>query len=117
METLIPTDEEFFLPTGGGYDPTGSRGLIPNAPFLKQHFLKEGRLTEEQTMFILSEATRVLSLEPNLLEISGSTTGKSLNYRCPAITSNLIVTMQFVGIFTGNMYISLLRIQFDTDCQ
>jgi serine/threonine-protein phosphatase 2B catalytic subunit len=72
VETSKPTDKELFLQGGAG----GRGPLIPNASFLKSHFIKEGKLHEQQTLYIVEEATKVLSEEPNLLEISGSTTGK-----------------------------------------
>ncbi|KAG2166182.1 hypothetical protein JADG_005921 [Aureobasidium aubasidani] len=60
-----PTDEQFFSPT----DPNK-----PNLQFLKQHFYREGRLTEDQALWILSECTKVLSQEPNLLEMDAPIT-------------------------------------------
>ena len=36
--------------------------------FLKQHFYREGRLTEEQALLIIRECTRILQQLPNLLE-------------------------------------------------
>jgi serine/threonine-protein phosphatase 2B catalytic subunit len=62
-----PTDAEFFQ-----YNERGERR--PNADFLKDHFFREGRLTEAQALFILEEATDILSREPNMLEISGPVT-------------------------------------------
>ncbi|KAG9520871.1 Metallo-dependent phosphatase, partial [Aureobasidium melanogenum] len=60
-----PTDEQFFSPT----DPNK-----PNLQFLKQHFYREGRLTEDQALWILSECTKVLEKEPNLLEMDAPIT-------------------------------------------
>ena len=60
-----PTDEQFFSPS----DPNK-----PNLQFLKQHFYREGRLTEDQALWILSECTKVLSQEPNLLEMDAPIT-------------------------------------------
>ncbi|KAI4723408.1 hypothetical protein E4T48_00246 [Aureobasidium sp. EXF-10727] len=60
-----PTDEQFFSPT----DPNK-----PNLQFLKQHFYREGRLTEDQALWILSECTKVLEREPNLLEMDAPIT-------------------------------------------
>lgn len=58
-----PTNEQLFLPSG-----------IPNIQFLKQHFLQEGRLTEDQTIRILKMASDVLSKEPNLLQVPAPVT-------------------------------------------
>ena len=60
-----PTNEQFYDPN----DPTK-----PNLAFLKQHFYREGRLTEEQALFILSRATEILRSEPNLLEMDAPIT-------------------------------------------
>jgi hypothetical protein len=60
-----PTDEQFFSPT----DPNK-----PNLQFLKQHFYREGRLTEDQALWLLSECTKVLEREPNLLEMDAPIT-------------------------------------------
>ncbi|CCH43551.1 hypothetical protein BN7_3103 [Wickerhamomyces ciferrii] len=53
-----PSDNELFLSNG-----------IPNLDFLKNHFLREGRLTEEQTIKILKMGSDVLRKEPNLLQV------------------------------------------------
>jgi serine/threonine-protein phosphatase 2B catalytic subunit len=60
-----PTDQQFFSPK----DPSK-----PNLAFLKQHFYREGRLTEEQALWILDEGTKVLKQEPNLLEMDAPIT-------------------------------------------
>ncbi|KAK6356843.1 3',5'-cyclic-nucleotide phosphodiesterase (PDEase) (3':5'-CNP) [Orbilia javanica] len=63
--TQKPTDEQFYDPT----DPTK-----PNLTFLKQHFYREGRLTEEQALFIIQRGTEILRKEPNLLEMDAPIT-------------------------------------------
>lgn len=60
-----PTDAQFFSPQ----DPKK-----PNLQHLKQHFYREGRLTEKQALFILEEGTKVLKQEPNLLEMDAPIT-------------------------------------------
>ncbi|KAN0099996.1 serine/threonine protein phosphatase 2B catalytic subunit [Hyaloscypha variabilis] len=60
-----PTDEQFFSP----HDRTK-----PNLQFLKQHFYREGRLTEAQALYIIEEGTKVLKQEPNLLEMDAPIT-------------------------------------------
>ncbi|EGN94333.1 hypothetical protein SERLA73DRAFT_114496 [Serpula lacrymans var. lacrymans S7.3] len=59
---LKPREEELFV-----IDKYGERK--PNAEFLKQHFLREGRLTEAQALFILVQATALLSSEANLVAV------------------------------------------------
>jgi hypothetical protein len=60
-----PTNEQFWSST----DRTK-----PNLAFLKQHFYREGRLTEEQALWIIHEGTNVLKAEPNLLEMDAPIT-------------------------------------------
>ncbi|SPN98882.1 related to phosphoprotein phosphatase 3-alpha catalytic chain [Cephalotrichum gorgonifer] len=60
-----PSDEEFFE------DEAKTK---PNIAFLKQHFYREGRLTEEQALWILNRGTEVLRAEPNLLEMDAPIT-------------------------------------------
>lgn len=60
-----PTDEQFYDKN----DPSK-----PDLAFLKQHFYREGRLTEEQALYILAEGTKILRSEPNLLEMDAPIT-------------------------------------------
>ena len=60
-----PTDDQFF----SRQDPSK-----PDLAFLKQHFYREGRLTEEQALYIIEEGTKVLRQEPNLLEMDAPIT-------------------------------------------
>lgn len=60
-----PTDEQFY----DSNDPSR-----PNLAFLKQHFYREGRLTEEQALFIIARGTEILKTEPNLLEMDAPIT-------------------------------------------
>lgn len=46
----------------------------PNPVFLKDHFFREGRLTEAQALFILEQATEVLQTEPNLVDVGSPVT-------------------------------------------
>ncbi|CAO3607362.1 unnamed protein product [Mucor hiemalis] len=63
----LPTDEEFW---------SKERPGLPDIKFLKDHFYREGRLTEEQAIFILQKGTEILKAEPNLLEVGAPITGK-----------------------------------------
>ncbi|RYP79724.1 hypothetical protein DL770_006566 [Monosporascus sp. CRB-9-2] len=60
-----PTDEQFFE------DEAQSK---PDIAFLKQHFYREGRLTEEQALWIIKKGTELLQAEPNLLEMDAPIT-------------------------------------------
>lgn len=61
----IPTDAQFFSKE----DPNK-----PDTAFLKNHFYREGRLSEEHAMFILEKGTELLKAEPNLLQIDAPVT-------------------------------------------
>ncbi|CEG64477.1 Putative Serine/threonine-protein phosphatase [Rhizopus microsporus] len=61
----LPTDEEFW---------SKERPGLPDIKFLKDHFYREGRLTEEQALFILEKGTDILKTEPNLLEVGAPIT-------------------------------------------
>ncbi|KAK9474127.1 Metallo-dependent phosphatase [Dipodascopsis tothii] len=61
----LPTDEEFFDPVDRSK---------PNVEFLRTHFCREGRLTEEQAMYIIKAGTEILMREPTLLEVDAPVT-------------------------------------------
>ncbi|KAI2401259.1 3',5'-cyclic-nucleotide phosphodiesterase (PDEase) (3':5'-CNP) [Ophidiomyces ophidiicola] len=60
-----PTNEQFWSLD----DPSK-----PNLQFLKQHFYREGRLTEDQALWIIQAGTELLRAEPNLLEMDAPIT-------------------------------------------
>ncbi|RKF57224.1 Serine/threonine-protein phosphatase 2B catalytic subunit [Golovinomyces cichoracearum] len=60
-----PTDEQFF---------SSDEPKKPDLEFLTQHLNREGRLTEDQALFIIEEGTRILEREPNLLEMDAPIT-------------------------------------------
>ncbi|EAU82917.1 serine/threonine-protein phosphatase 2B catalytic subunit A1 [Coprinopsis cinerea okayama7 len=62
-----PTPEQFW--NRGGQDQTK-----PDIAFLKNHFYREGRLTEEQALWILEKATEILRKEPNVLQVDAPIT-------------------------------------------
>ncbi|EGP85369.1 serine/threonine-protein phosphatase 2B catalytic subunit [Zymoseptoria tritici IPO323] len=61
----VPTEDQIVSPQ----DPSK-----PNLAFLKQHLYREGRLTEEQALWIINGGTAVLRAEPNLLEMDAPIT-------------------------------------------
>ncbi|KAK7024750.1 Serine/threonine-protein phosphatase [Favolaschia claudopus] len=61
----IPTQEQFFAAS----DPSK-----PDIAFLKNHFYREGRLSEEQALYIIEKATDILRSEPNMLALDGPVT-------------------------------------------
>lgn len=61
----IPTDAQFF----STIDPTK-----PDIAFLKNHFYREGRLSEEHCLYIIEKGTEILRREGNLLEVDAPIT-------------------------------------------
>ena len=66
-----PTDDEFFT-----YDAAEEKK--PNHEFLKSHFFREGRLTEEQALYILEHATKIFSTEANMVPVKSPVTSAQL---------------------------------------
>ncbi|KAJ3416978.1 3',5'-cyclic-nucleotide phosphodiesterase (PDEase) (3':5'-CNP) [Chytridiales sp. JEL 0842] len=62
----LPTTEMFY---------SKADSSKPDLEFLKTHFSREGRLTEEQALFIINKGTELLKKESNLLEIDAPITG------------------------------------------
>lgn len=60
-----PSDEELF---------DKEDRSKPNLEFLRQHFFREGRLTEEQALYIIEAGTNILRQEPTLLEVEAPVT-------------------------------------------
>ena len=63
VAATVPRDDELFKDNG-----------LPDHQFLKQHFIKEGRLSRDQTMRILQMVTDILAKEPNLLQLNSPLT-------------------------------------------
>ncbi|KAJ3060317.1 3',5'-cyclic-nucleotide phosphodiesterase (PDEase) (3':5'-CNP), partial [Podochytrium sp. JEL0797] len=61
----VPTSAQFYSQK----DPSK-----PDLAFLKSHFLREGRLTEEQALFIIAKGTEILKKEPTLLDVAAPIT-------------------------------------------
>ncbi|KAG1741615.1 Metallo-dependent phosphatase-like protein [Suillus lakei] len=92
-----PTDDQLFV-----CDAYGE--LLPNADFLKQHFFHEGRLTEAQALYILHQATSLLSREPNLVNVESPVT------ICGDIHGqyyDLMKLLEIGGTFSDNSYLFL----------
>ncbi|KAF9043876.1 Metallo-dependent phosphatase [Hymenopellis radicata] len=65
--TTTPPDNKFYV--------KGEDGTIrANPHILRDHFFHEGRVTEIQAMFILEQATQMLSREPNLITVQSPVT-------------------------------------------
>jgi serine/threonine-protein phosphatase 2B catalytic subunit len=70
----IPTPEQFFA--NHGQDRSK-----PDVGFLKNHFYREGRLSEEQALWILDKGTEILRKEPNVLSVDAPITGMVYRFR------------------------------------
>ncbi|KAL4073687.1 Metallo-dependent phosphatase-like protein [Scleroderma yunnanense] len=62
---MIPTDAQFF----SRQDPSK-----PDVAFLKNHFYREGRVSEDQALWIIEKATGLLRAEPNVLQVDAPIT-------------------------------------------
>lgn len=97
---FVPSEEQFF----SREDPSK-----PDVAFLKNHFYREGRVTEEQALYILEKGTELLRAEPNLLEVDAPITGMSLLMptlapsRAQALKLHFLLTIQCAETFTANM--------------
>lgn len=65
-----PTDEQLFIHNAAYGE------LLPNPDFLKHHFFHEGRLTEAQALYIIHQATSLLTREPNLVNVESPVTSE-----------------------------------------
>ncbi|KAJ6491269.1 serine/threonine-protein phosphatase 2B catalytic subunit A1 [Mycena vitilis] len=61
----IPTAAQFF---------SSADQSKPDIAFLKNHFYREGRLSEEQALFILAKGTEILRRESNVLNVDAPIT-------------------------------------------
>lgn len=72
--TKVPTDDELWSKKRPGF---------PDVDFLKQHFIREGKLTETQALAIIQRTTEILRKEATVLDIDAPITGKNLiKYPC-----------------------------------
>ena len=62
----IPTEDQFL---------SRQDRSKPDIAFLKNHLYREGRLSEEQALWILDQGTQLLRLEPNVLQVDAPITG------------------------------------------
>ena len=63
-----PTPEQFF-------HKHGQDRSKPDIAFLKNHFYREGRVSEDQALWILENATEILRKEGNVLQVDAPITG------------------------------------------
>lgn len=52
---------------------------MPDIEYLKGHFRREGRISEEQALYIIEKATEILRTEPNLLSVDAPVAGEFLS--------------------------------------
>ncbi|KAK6988341.1 Metallo-dependent phosphatase [Favolaschia claudopus] len=86
--TIISTRERVVrnvsLPLAG--TPTAAQsfatdGACPDIAFLKNHFYGEGRVSEEQALWILFTASKIFRGEPNVLIVNAPATGTMSQHR------------------------------------
>lgn len=69
------------VPEPGTFNPPNAKLFehgqsIPNVSFLREHFLREGRLTEDQALMIIQRTTEVFEAEPNLVHVKSPVTSE-----------------------------------------
>lgn len=94
----IPTNEQFF-------NRHGQDQSKPDIAFLKNHFYREGRLSEEQALWILETATEVLRKEGNVLQVDAPITGTPILQPISSSTTAKLSFRQSVAISMVNMYV------------
>ena len=95
----VPTPEQFFA--NGGRDRSK-----PDIAFLKNHFYREGRLTEEQAIWIIDRATELLRREPNVLNVDAPITG---TFQQSLLSQLAYLASQSAVTFMANMYVWTMR--------
>jgi len=67
------------IPTGDQFFSRQDRSK-PDIAFLKNHFYREGRISEEQALWIIDRGTEVLRSEGNVLQVDAPITGNVLSF-------------------------------------
>jgi hypothetical protein len=101
----VPTDAQFF---------SSEDRTKPDIAFLKNHFYREGRLTEDQAIYILEKATEIIRAEGNVLSLNAPITGSSDRPRRHLGCSYFINSMRRHPwtIRTSSLSIHMLRSSF-----
>ena len=73
ISAQVPEPGTFNPPNAHLFEPGQN---IPNVSFLRQHFLHEGRLTEDQALMIIQRTTEVFEAEPNLVQVKSPVTSE-----------------------------------------
>ncbi|KAL0959361.1 hypothetical protein HGRIS_014615 [Hohenbuehelia grisea] len=93
----FPTQDQFIVADDHGNPKV-------NFAFLKHHFFHEGRLTEDQALYILDQATTMMAKEPNLVDVKSPVT------ICGDIHGqyyDLMKLFEVGGSYTENTYLFL----------
>lgn len=98
-----PTDEQFWITDQHGRRKT-------NVDFLREHFIREGRLTETQALTILRQATDMLTSEPNILRVKSPVTGMlTLHLSSLLVVERCIVVGDIHGQYVSDHYVVFTR--------
>ena len=98
---FTPTAEQFF-------NKHGQDRSKPDIAFLKNHFYREGRVSEEQALWILEKTTDILRKEVNVLQVDAPITGPSIiisSFWILLRADHFLPDEQFVEISMDNMYV------------
>jgi len=86
-----PSDEDLFLVDGA------QRRV--NHDYLKNHFIREGRLKEQHALYIIEQATNIMLRECNMVNITSPVTSECLVFLLQQLAQH---QAQYVGIFADN---------------
>ena len=93
----IPTDAQFF----SKHDPSK-----PDVAFLKNHFYREGRISEDHAIWLIEKATALLRVEPNVLQVDAPITGQL--YLSSPFVAGLLIRV-FVVVVCGDIHGQYVR--------
>jgi len=87
----IPTNDQFF---------SRQDRSKPDVAFLKNHFYREGRLSDEQALWILEKGTDMLRYESNVLQVDAPITGDVFGVLGTALVATADgVTIEFYSLW------------------
>lgn len=95
----IPTDAQFF----SKHDPSK-----PDVAFLKNHFYREGRISEDHAMWIIEKGSALLRLEPNVLQVDAPITGRS-HLSFPFCARTVVLIFIFAVVVCGDIHGQYVR--------
>ena len=101
---LKPTVEQFF-------NKHGQDRSKPDIAFLKNHFYREGRVTEDQALWILEKGTDILRKENNVLQVDAPITGPLLSLSFKVARADLFLLLNSLWRYSWTICTFLLLLK------